>query len=76
MKKKDQEILKKFGLQLQRLRKEKNISQRELSYLSGIDHGKISRLENGKANLAVTTLMELAEALEIRPGKLLDFVQN
>jgi transcriptional regulator with XRE-family HTH domain len=73
MKEKDKKRLKKFGLQLRKLREKKGLSVRELSSRCDVEYAKISRLENNKANLTLTTLLELAEGLEIHPKDLLDF---
>lgn len=72
MKEKDKKRLKKFGVQLKKLRKKRGLSIRELSSLCDVDYGKISKLENNKANLTLTTLIELAEGLEVHPKMLLD----
>lgn len=72
MKEKDTKRLKKFAAQLIKLRKKKGLSQRELSSRCDVDYGKISKLENNKANLTLTTLIELAEGLEVHPKQLLD----
>ena len=72
MNEKDKKRLKKFAAQLIKLRKKKGLSQRELSSRCDVDYGKISKLENCKANLTLTTLVELAEGLEIHPKMLLD----
>jgi transcriptional regulator with XRE-family HTH domain len=72
MKEKDKKRLKKFAAQLVKLRKKKGLSQRELSSRCDVDYGKISKLENNKANLTLTTLIELAEGLEVHPKQLLD----
>lgn len=44
-------------------RKEKNITQKELSELTGITQGDISRLENGNGNPSLRTLQRLAAGL-------------
>ncbi len=72
MKEKDIRRLKKFAAQLIKLRKKKGFSQRELSSRCDVDYGKISKLENNKANLTLTTLIELAEGLEVHPKELLN----
>lgn len=72
MKDKDKNRLKKFAAQLTKLRKKKGLSMRELSSRCDVDYGKISKLENNKANLTLTTLIELAEGLEVQPKELLD----
>ncbi len=44
-------------------RKAKNITQKELSDLTGINQGDISRLENGSANPSLNTIKRLARGL-------------
>ena len=44
-------------------RREKGITQKELSELTGIAQGDISKLENGSANPSVKTLKRIAAAL-------------
>ena len=72
MKDRDKKRLKKFATQLTKLRKRKGLSIRELSSRCDVDYGKISKLENNKANLTLTTLIELSEGLEVHPKELLD----
>jgi len=43
-------------------RKDKNITQKELSDLTGITQGDISKIENGNANPSLKTLKKLAAA--------------
>lgn len=44
-------------------RQEKQLTQKELSELTGIAQADISRLENGNANPSLQTLQRLAEGL-------------
>lgn len=44
-------------------RREKGITQKELSELTGIAQGDISKLENGSANPSIKTLKRVASAL-------------
>ncbi len=67
----DKVVLKKFGENLRRLREEKGLSLRELSYACKIDNSKISKIEQGKINITITTLIDLASALELHPSALL-----
>jgi len=74
MTKKEIEILKKkFGKNLQEIRESKDLSLLKLSYNCSIDESKISKIEHGKFNITLSTLIELAKGLEISPKKLLDF---
>ena len=74
MTKKEIEILKKkFGKNLQEIRESKDLSLLKLSYNCSIDESKISKIEHGKFNITLSTLVELAKGLEVSPKKLLDF---
>lgn len=46
-------------------RKSKNITQQELSRLTGIAQGDISKIENGSANPSVKTLQKLAAGMDM-----------
>jgi transcriptional regulator with XRE-family HTH domain len=72
MNEKDTKRLTLFAAQLKKLRKKKGFSQRELASRCDVDFGKISKLENNKANLTLTTLIELAEGLEVHPTELIN----
>lgn len=67
----DKGNLKKLGANIKRLREEKNLSLRELSYACDIDNSKISKIEKGQINITFTTILQLAKALEISPSELL-----
>ena len=44
-----------------------------LSYDAGMEYSQISRIELGKINTTISTLKQLADALEVEPKELLDF---
>ena len=44
-------------------RNENNITQKELSKLTGITQSDISKIENGNANPSIKTLQKIAKAL-------------
>lgn len=46
-----------------RARKERNLTQKELSALTGITQADLSKIENGNANPSLNTLMKLANGL-------------
>lgn len=68
-----EEFLRNFGKNLKIIREAKNISQRELASLCNIDHSNISKIEKGEKNITLLTILELANGLEVKPKKLLDF---
>ena len=69
----DKKVLKKFGENLRKLRKEKGLSLREMSYACSIDNSKIAKIEKGMINITFTTLLQLAVALEAQPTVLLEY---
>jgi DNA-binding XRE family transcriptional regulator len=61
-----------LGKNLRAARVRKALSQEELASRSGVQQGEISRIERGKRDPQVSTLIRLAQALEMPPGRLLD----
>ncbi len=66
-------ILKEFGKNLQKLRKEKKLSIRGLANLADVDFSTVRRVENGESNPTLTTILAFAEALEVEPSHLLKY---
>jgi transcriptional regulator with XRE-family HTH domain len=56
---------------LRRLRRERALSQRDLSHMTGIAFDTISRLETGKQQAQPRTVRKLAEALGVEPRVLM-----
>jgi transcriptional regulator with XRE-family HTH domain len=65
------DILKQIGINLREKREAKGYTLRDLEVISGIDNGKISRMESGLTNITMITLYRLAEALEVSPHDLI-----
>ena len=59
------------GARLRRLRRERAVSQRELSSMTGIAFDTISRLETGKQRAQPRTIRKLADALGVEPRDLM-----
>ena len=57
------DVRERVGLNLQRLRREKGLSQEELADLAGIHQTYLSGVERGKRNPTVSVLQRIAEAL-------------
>jgi transcriptional regulator with XRE-family HTH domain len=56
---------------LRRLRRERALSQRDLSRMTGIAFDTISRLETGKQRAQPRTIRTLAAALGVQPRELM-----
>lgn len=73
IKESDKQALKKFGDHLRKLREDKGLSLRELSYACKVDNSHISKIEQGKINITFTTILDLASALELHPSALFNY---
>ncbi len=60
------------GKNVARLRRERALKQEPLSEVSGFTQSYLSQIENGRVNLTLLRLHDLAEAFGIRPGELLN----
>lgn len=69
----DEKILLAFGKNLQQIRRKQNFTQEELAYESGISLSQIARMETGKINPTVCSLITIAKTLKINAGVLMDF---
>jgi len=64
------EILIAFGGRVRELRKEKGISQEELSYKADLHRTYIGMIERAEKNLTLTNIEKIAKALDIDIKKL------
>ncbi|MDE3142787.1 MAG: helix-turn-helix transcriptional regulator [Bacteroidota bacterium] len=68
-----EKILAKFANHLKKLREEKGLSIRELAIRSNLEYSQVQRIEKGKVNIAFTTLLALADGLDIVSIELLNY---
>jgi transcriptional regulator with XRE-family HTH domain len=69
----EKELLWKFGQRIKQLRAEKGFTQIALANILDIEKSNLSRLESGRKNPKLTTLINLANALGVTYNELLDF---
>ncbi len=72
-KKNNEKYKKQFGQTLRRIRESKDLSQIDLASICYMEKSSISRLENGRTNATLTTIISLSSALEIHPKDFFDF---
>ncbi len=65
-------FLKKLGDRIVALRKERNLSQSDLASLMDSEKPHIRKLEKGKRNATVSTLLKLSNALGVSVSELVD----
>ena len=61
----EDKILKEFGKKLEKLRLTKELSVRGLAHAADLSPSYIQKLEAGESNPSYTTLLKLAEALNV-----------
>lgn len=66
------EAKEQFGGNLRRLRLDAGLTQMELSNRSGLDMAEISRLETGLRDVRLSTIVRLADGLEVPVHTLVD----
>ena len=60
-----------LGGTIRRLRKSRGISQEKLALMADVDTSYVGRVERGDNNVAILTLIKIAEALEITLSELM-----
>jgi len=66
-------ICKKFGERVKKLREAKNLSLNMLAYENDINKSTLSRIENGLVDPKLSTIHKIAEGLEIPIDELMKF---
>lgn len=70
------ELREKLGRRIQKLRKEKGLSQEKFSELVGISPSAMSSIETGKSFMSFANLEKTMEVLDIKPHNLFTFDNN
>lgn len=63
----------RFGEHLHAVRNAKGLSLREMAELCSLDNSNISKIEQGKFDIRLSTIIELAKGLGVHPRELLDY---
>lgn len=71
MKERDIDTFITIGENIRRIRTEKGFSQQDIANRCDVDRAKISSIENAKEDFVFTTLLEIANALEVNVAELL-----
>lgn len=72
-KKVNNKIQKQFGLHVKQIREEQALSLRETARNCDLDDSNISKIEHGRFDVRLSTIVELAKGLGVRPSRLLDY---
>lgn len=66
----EKDAIKSFGNKVRLIRKERKLSMEMLANIAEIELSQIYRIETGKINPKLTTILKIAEALEVNPKEL------
>ncbi len=66
----EQDAILSFGEKIRLLRKERKLSMQMLANIAEIELSQINRIELGKINPRLTTILKISEALGIEPKEL------
>lgn len=69
----NREILQKFGQRVRELRKEKNLSQEQLSYMADLHRTYIGMIERAEKNITLINIEKIANSLKISIDDLFKF---
>lgn len=69
----DKHVLKKFGEQVRKLRREKGMTQEQLADAAGIERSYMGTIERGERNPTLMKVYNIAKALDISLSKIFSF---
>jgi transcriptional regulator with XRE-family HTH domain len=61
-----------LGENLREARTKLGLTQEQVAERSGVQAGEVSRIEAGKRDPQLSTILKLAKAVEVKPGQLLE----
>ncbi|MFN8286819.1 MAG: helix-turn-helix transcriptional regulator [Chitinophagales bacterium] len=68
----DEKWLALFGSNLAKVRDMQGFTQEKLAYASGLSLSQVARIETGKTNPTLCTIIVIAHTLKIEPSELLN----
>jgi transcriptional regulator with XRE-family HTH domain len=71
--KSEKEYIKKIGIRIVQLREEQNLKQIDLAIAINIEDSALRRIETGRTNPTIKSLMRIAKGLNVELTDLFDF---
>ena len=66
----NKDVMERFGKNVRRIRLEKGFTQEGLGEGAGISQVQIARIESGKMNTSISTVVAIAKGLGVKEGEL------
>lgn len=73
IKNREEDFIKRFGKNLKRIRKSKNVSQETLAIRVDTSRSQIARIERGEINPTISTVYKFSQALNVDVHHLFQF---
>ena len=73
---KKEDVLLRIGLKIRELRELKNVSQQDLAAACNFEKSNMSRIEAGRSNLTIGTLLKIGERLKVKLVDIVDVEEN
>lgn len=70
------DFIKNLGVQIRKIREQKNLSQQNLADLCNMPKSTIARVERAEVNVTIKTLVKIVNSLEIPPFDFFSFLFN
>lgn len=70
---KDEHYLKKLGNRIYEIRRQKNLSQEQLAHRSDVSVAQIGRIERGKINCTISTILTISKGLDMTLSEIFNF---
>ena len=72
----NQPLVQAFGERVRLYRQRSGLSQEDLAHSAGVHRTFVGQLERAEANPTLATIIRIAKALQVRPGELLDGLEQ
>lgn len=72
----EKEYIQKIGQRIVELREERNLKQIDLAFKVNIEDSALRRIESGRTNPTIKSLLRIAKVLEVEMTELFQFNQS
>jgi len=69
-------LLEQFGTHIRSIRVSKKLTYRKMATQCNIDFSNLRKIEQGKLNVTLITILELAKGLDVQASELLSYLNN
>ena len=66
-------LLEQFGTHIRSIRVSKKLTYRKMATKCNIDFSNLRKIEQGKLNVTLITILELAKGLDVQASELLNY---